>query len=47
MSFTQDQIEEEQVHFANVISTFQQYAPYAVSDLAPGLPRLSNDKPID
>lgn len=31
MSFTQDQIEEEQVHFANVISTFQQYAPYAVN----------------
>nr|VWP02404.1 Uncharacterized protein [Ganoderma boninense] len=29
MSFTQEQIEEEQVHFANVIATFQQYAPYA------------------
>ncbi|KAM5536767.1 hypothetical protein V8D89_009485 [Ganoderma adspersum] len=31
MSFTEDQIKEEQVHFANVISTFQQYAPYAVN----------------
>ncbi|PIL29128.1 hypothetical protein GSI_09176 [Ganoderma sinense ZZ0214-1] len=31
MSFTEQQIEEEQIHFANVISTFQQYAPYAVN----------------
>lgn len=30
MSFTDAQIEEEQRHFANVVSTFQQYAPYAV-----------------
>ncbi|TFK92537.1 N2227-domain-containing protein [Polyporus arcularius HHB13444] len=27
---TDAQIEEEQTHFANVISTFQQYAPYAL-----------------
>ena len=30
MPFTDAQVEEEQAHFANVISTFQQYAPYAV-----------------
>ena len=34
MPFTQEQIEEEQAHFANVIATFQQYAPYAVSHFA-------------
>ena len=39
MSFTEEQIEEEQIHFANVISTFQQYAPYAVSDLRSPLAR--------
>ncbi|TBU63507.1 N2227-domain-containing protein [Dichomitus squalens] len=31
MPFTQEQIEEEQTHFANVITTFQQYAPYALN----------------
>lgn len=31
MPFSDAQIEEEQAHFANVIATFQQYAPYAVS----------------
>ncbi|KAI0772899.1 N2227-domain-containing protein [Trametes elegans] len=31
MPFTQQEIEEERVHFANVIATFQQYAPYALN----------------
>ncbi|KAI0705395.1 N2227-domain-containing protein [Earliella scabrosa] len=31
MPFTDAQIKEEQAHFANVISTFQQYAPYALN----------------
>ncbi|KAI0634305.1 N2227-domain-containing protein [Trametes polyzona] len=31
MPFTQAEIEEERVHFANVIATFQQYAPYALN----------------
>ncbi|KAI0372549.1 N2227-domain-containing protein [Pilatotrama ljubarskyi] len=31
MPFTQAEIEEERAHFANVIATFQQYAPYALN----------------
>ncbi|KAH9903376.1 N2227-domain-containing protein [Cubamyces lactineus] len=31
MPFTQQEIEEERVHFANVIETFRQYAPYALN----------------
>ncbi|KAI0672280.1 N2227-domain-containing protein [Trametes maxima] len=31
MPFSQAEIDEERVHFANVISTFQQYAPYALN----------------
>lgn len=30
MPLTQADIDEERTHFANVIATFQQYAPYAV-----------------
>lgn len=30
MPLSQADIEEERTHFANVIATFQQYAPYAV-----------------
>ncbi|KAI0649903.1 N2227-domain-containing protein [Trametes meyenii] len=31
MPFSQAEIDEERVHFVNVISTFQQYAPYALN----------------
>ncbi|KAH9854552.1 N2227-domain-containing protein [Lenzites betulinus] len=31
MPFSQTEIEEERVHFANVVATFQQYAPYALN----------------
>ncbi|KAI0827350.1 N2227-domain-containing protein [Trametes gibbosa] len=31
MPFNQAEIEEERVHFANVVATFQQYAPYALN----------------
>ncbi|KAI1792488.1 N2227-domain-containing protein [Ganoderma leucocontextum] len=31
MRSTEEHIKEEQAHFANVISTFQQYAPYALN----------------
>ncbi|KAH9947863.1 N2227-domain-containing protein [Amylocystis lapponica] len=31
MSFSPSEIEEEKVHFANVVATFQQYAPYSLS----------------
>ncbi|KAL7284714.1 hypothetical protein ACG7TL_002020 [Trametes sanguinea] len=31
MPFTQQEIEEEREHFANVIATFQQYAPYSLN----------------
>ena len=31
--FSEEDIEEEQVHFSNVVATFQQYAQHSVIDL--------------